>query len=129
MKLTMFEIVQIPGLFVKFRGKDLPMKTAYNLNKIGDAVEKETKFYYGELKKIFNKYGEVDDKGQPVFTDEAKHMRKIKDGSQEDAQRELNDLTALEVEFEDKLQISLDSLEKLEVSIDELRPLIPFIKE
>lgn len=125
----MFEIIQIPGLFSKLRGQDLPMRTAYNLNKIADAIDKETKFYYEELKKIFSKYGEVDEEGKPVFSDSDKRMRKIKDDCHEEAQKELNELTTLEVEFEDRFQIPLSSLEKLEISIDELRPLIPFITE
>lgn len=129
MKLTMFEVVQIAPVFAKLTGKGLPLRTAYNLNKIAEVVDKESVFYYDTLKKVFEKYGDSDADGQPIFTDIEKRMRKIKDDSREEAMRELNELTSLEIEFSDKLQIPLTSLEKVEISIDDLHPLVPFITD
>lgn len=129
MKLTMLEVIQVPLVFEKLRAQALPLRVAYTLNKIADAIDKETRFYYAELKKIFDKYGAVDEHGEPIFSDPEHRMRKIKEEFREETQRELNELTSLEVDFDSKLVIPLSGLENVNISIDELRPLVPFISD
>lgn len=123
----MFEVIQVNPVFTKLAGKEIPLRAAYSLNKIAEAVDKESSFYFNMLKKIFEKYGDVDSNGEPIFSDEGKRMRKVKEVYREVAQKELNELGAMEVTFDDRLKIPIESLEKIEISIDELHPLLPFL--
>lgn len=126
MKIFMSDVLKFQELYNKLKDKQIPLKTAYKLNKIFLLVDKEAQFYQSKFAEIVNKYAERDENGQYVMNDPS--SVKIQADKLDDCQKELNELVALDIECP-ATPIKLEELESLEIGLGEMSALMPFIEE
>lgn len=113
-------------LYLKIREQNLPLKTAYKLNKLARRLETEQTFYQENLRKILAQYTEKDENGEIKF-DEAGNVVLIRETIQE-CNKELAELQNLIIE-DVGVEFTLDELGGLEVSPMELSCLFSLITE
>lgn len=106
----------------------LPLKAAYKLNKIKQAIVKESEFYGEKFQEIVNQYAQHDENGELVYSEDGNQIL-IKDGMVEDCNKAIEDLQNLEIQI-DNCNLKLDDLgENLECTPEQLEALMPFITE
>lgn len=109
-----------------FGQQNLPLKVAYKLNKIKQAVDKESDFYSEKFQEIINNYAKKDEEGNLVFSEDGEQIM-IQDGKIEECNKALEDLQNLEVEI-DNYNLTIDDFgEDLTCTPDELETLMPFL--
>lgn len=123
--VQMYEILNSNKLFEELQEQKLPIRVAYKLNKISDAIAKEIKFYTDSLAKITTEYSVKDETGRPVIEDGG--VRIIPE-SLEECQGKLEELNSLTLEL-DAPYLTLDELDTLEVSFSNMKILSKFITE
>jgi len=128
MKLKMFEVLDISQFYQLIRTFKLPIKTTYKLSKLSNLVDKETSFYQEEFKKIIEEYGQKDDDGNLVLTEDKNSVKILPDKDKE-AQKKIQDLMNLDVEIETAIEFNIEDFGNIELSLDSLLPMMPFIKE
>lgn len=124
--MKIFEALNFLNFYTKIREKDMPIKTAYKLNKLARRLENEQVFYQEKIQKILNQYAIKDEDGN-IKPDETGNIRLVAE-TVEDCEKELNELQNLEIE-DINVSFTLDELEGLQVSPMELSSLFSLITE
>lgn len=117
MKVKLSEIVNARQALQKMMTKELPIKTAYRLSKLVNAVNDELGNFEDQRKKLVEKYGEK--KGEEVVVP--------KDKAQ-DFQKDMQELLDVEVKI-DFDPISLSDIGEISLSPVDITLLDSFIKE
>lgn len=123
--VQMSDVLGARSLFTKINSQNLPIKTAYKLTKIFDAIEKELNFYSSSLTKITDKFAMKDENGD--FVIEGDGIR-INPEYMTECQEKINELNNLSLTLETPF-LTLDELEHLEISLTEMKLLSKFICE
>ena len=109
------EIVSAVPALGKLTAANLRLKTAYELKKTADILQKEVDFFEQERQKILEKYGKVQEDGAVLIPAE----------QQTQADEEYARLLSMEVQPDfSRLQISVSEDAKL--SVNDLAALAPF---
>lgn len=127
MNIKLVEILKFENFYSKIKEKKLPIKTTYKLTKFFNKVDEEIKFFQTRIKEICETYGERDENNNFIPLEGGAGI-KVKEDKIEECQKEIYDLSNLEVEIP-AISISLEELEGLELSIEELYPILSFIEE
>ena len=127
MKIKMYQILEFENIYNKLKDEKMSVKTAYKFSKLTREIENERFFYQTKLQSIIETYGEKDDEGNFVLTED-KNGVQIKKGEIEKCQREVAELTNLDVEI-NGIEISIEELESFELTLQDMEILMPFIKE
>lgn len=124
--ITMDQLINFRNNNNFFGQQNLPLKVAYKLNKIKQAVDKEGDFYSEKFQEIINNYAKKDEEGNLVFSEDGEQIM-IQDGKIEECNKALEDLQNLEVEI-DNYNLTIDDFgEDLTCTPDELETLMPFL--
>ena len=124
--ITMDQLINFRNSNNFFGQQNLPLKVAYKLNKIKQAVDKEGDFYSEKFQEIINNYAKKDEEGNLVFSEDGEQIM-IQDGKIEECNKALEDLQNLEVEI-DNYNLTIDDFgEDLTCTPDELETLMPFL--
>ena len=126
MKITMEQVFKVLDIYRRVKGLKVQAKIAYKFNKLCSSLEKDADFYNEELNKIVQQYGEKEEDGSFKRTPDGGVQ--VKEGQIESAQKDINNLLALEVDVPD-IDFTVDELDGLELSIEEFNSMLPFIKE
>lgn len=124
--MKIVEALNFLELYLKIREQNLPLKTAYKLNKLARRLENEQTFYHENLRKILSQYAEKDENGEIKF-DETGNIVLIRETIQE-CNKELTELQNLIIE-DIGVEFTLDELGGLEISPMELSCLFSLITE
>lgn len=127
--MKMYEVLDLPAFYAKLKQINLPIKTAYKLNKIFAACDAEVQFYQTQFKDIIESYAEKDIDGNFIYIDDEQKAVKVKEGKESECQQKMNELLNLDVDIKCDSLLTLDELGFLNLSIEEYKPLFPFIKE
>ena len=127
MKIKMYQILEFENIYNKLKDEKMSVKTAYKFSKLTREIENERFFYQTKLQSIIETYGEKDDEGNFVLTED-KNGVQIKKGEIEKCQREVAELTNLDVEI-NGIEISIEELENFKLTLQDMEILVPFIKE
>lgn len=125
MKIKLVEILNFQSFYETIKNKKLPIKTAYKFTKFFNKVDEEIVFYQTKIREISEAYGERDEKGDLVFLEDGRGV-KVQESKIAECQKEIQDLTTLEVEIDD-ISFSTSELEGLELTVEELYPVMSFI--
>ena len=128
MNITLEQVMAINGLLQKIKDQKMPIKTSYKLVQLANEIELKVKFFEEKMQQIISDYGEKDEDGEFKKTEEGTGII-IKPNCAEVCQKEIFELSNLEVELKDNHAFSLDELDGIEFSIEDLKILMPFIKE
>ena len=125
--VTMQQALDFRKAYNFFNEIKLPLKAAYKLTKIKQAVEKETEYYGEKFQEIVDTYAKKDEDGNLMYSKDGSQIL-IKDGMIAECNQKLEDLQNLEVQIEN-YGLTLDDLgENLECTPDELEALMPFME-
>ena len=124
--VTMQQALDFRKAYNFFNEIKLPLKAAYKLTKIKNAVEKETDYYGEKFQEIVNTYAKKDDEGNLMYNEDGTQIL-IKDGMITECNQALEELHNLEIGIEN-YNLSIDDLgEGIEVTTDDLDALMPFL--
>lgn len=124
--VTMQEALDFRRAYNFFNEIKLPLKAAYKLTKIKQAVEKETEYYGEKFQEIVDTYAKKDDDGNLMYNEDGTQIL-IKDGMVAECNQKLEELHTLEIGIEN-YNLSIDDLgDDVEVTTDDLDALMPFL--
>lgn len=126
MKISMSKILDLQELYPKLSSQPLPIGTTYKLTKLFNVVKSEAEFYTTNLDKIISEFGQKDENGNFILTEDQKGVRIDQDKIPEVESR-LQELWNIEVELP-SITFKLSELEKVELSVQEFNNLLPFIE-
>lgn len=127
MQLKMQDLLGFTNFHETVKDKKIPIKTAYKLAKLSNAIEKEVVFYQEKLKEIIMEYAELNSDGVPTQTEDGQGI-KIQKGREEECTKAIVDLQEIEVNLPD-IVFTLEEFNDLELTFVELGYALPFISE
>lgn len=127
MMVKMYQILEFENFYNKIKDVKMSIKTAYKFSKLMREIDNERTFYQTKLQFIIDTYGERDNEGNFVLTQD-KNGVQIKKTELEKCQKELTELSNLDIEI-NGVEISIEELENFELTLQDLNILMPFIKE
>ena len=127
MTIKITKALDLEALKSQINKQKAPIKVAYKFSKLFSQLEESTNFYREKLQEIIDTYAERDENGEMVPATDGAGVQIQKDRIPE-CQKELNELTGLEIEAPDIL-FTLDELEGFDLSIEQFDLLLPFIAE
>lgn len=127
MKIKMYQILEFENFYNKIKDVKMPIKTAYKFSKLLREIDNEKLFYQTKLQSIIDTYGERDNDGKFILTQDGNGVQ-IKKAELEKCQKEIIELSNLEAEI-NGIEISIEELENFDLTIQDINILMPFIKE
>ena len=123
--VTMQQALDFRKAYNFFNEIKLPLKAAYKLTKIKNAVEKETDYYGEKFQEIVDTYAKKDENGELQYNEDGTQIL-IKDGMIVECNQKLEELHNLEIGIEN-YNLSIEDLgEGIEVTTEDLDALMPF---
>lgn len=124
--VTMDQIIDFRRQGDVFNGVNLPLKVAYKLNKIKQAVNAEGDFYTEKFREIIDKYAKKDADGKIELSEDENQIM-IQEDKIDVCDEELTALQELTVEI-DNLGLSIDDFgDDLQCTPEALEVLMPFL--
>ena len=124
--VTMQQALDFRRAYGIFNEIKLPLKAAYKLTKIKNAVEKETEYYGEKFQEIVDTYAQKDENGNLKYNEDGSQIL-IKDGMVMECNQKLEELHNLEVGIEN-YNLTIDDLgDGIEVTAGDLDALMPFL--
>lgn len=125
MKLKMIDIINFNVFYDEIRTKKLPLKVLFNLSKLATSVETNLKFYQEKFQSILDEYGEKDDNGNLVPTENGRGV-KVRPGTEPACVKEITELQNLEIELPD-IKFDIEEFGDIELSLEIFQIIAPFI--
>lgn len=123
--VTMQQALDFRKAYNFFNEIKLPLKAAYKLTKIKQAVEKETEYYAEKFQEIVDTYAKKDENGNLMYNEDGSQIL-IKDGMVMECNQKLEELHNLEIGIENYNLTIEDLGEGIEVTTEDLDALMPF---
>ena len=127
MKVRMYQVLDFETIYNKIKDIKMPIKTTYNFAKLAREINEEKLFYQQELQRIIDNFGERDENGNFVLTEDKSGVQ-IKKENLNECQKEIIALSNLEVEIKG-INLNIDELENVELTLPEMEILMAFIEE
>ena len=124
--VTMQQALDFRRAYNVFNEVKLPLKAAYKLTKIKNAVENETQYYGEKFQEIVDTYAQKDENGNLKYNEDGTQIL-IKDGMIMECNQKLEELHNLEIGIEN-YNLTIDDLgDSIEVTAGDLDALMPFL--
>lgn len=127
MTLKIQDILGFASFYEVAKSAKLPIKTSYRLNQLNKAISEELQFYREKVQIIIKQFGELDENGNPILTEDGKGV-KLRPGMENECSLAMQELQTLEITLPD-ICFSIEELGSMELSASEIEAIIPFIKE
>ena len=127
MFIKIIDIISAAQLYENLKKVSLSINTLYKLSRLKKEIDFHLLFYKDNLLKIIEEYGERDDEGKLLKTDDDYGIL-IKKEKIAICQDKVNDLLNLQIEIPD-LFFSLEEFENIEMTLEDFQVLSSFIKE
>lgn len=127
MQLTMQDILGFAGFYDSVKSQKLSMKTAYRLAQLAKAVEEELAFYREKVQMIINEYGEKNENGELIPTEDGNGV-KLRPGTEKECFEAMRELQEIEVTLPD-VKFSIEDFGDVELNSTEMASIFPFIEE
>lgn len=114
MTIVLNELMNFTDIYAQLKDKKMSFKTSYNLRRLAASTEEHMSFYYDELQKIINTYGDRDENGNLVLIDDNQAI-KIKQESLPECQSKINELLLTPVDIPD-MTFAIEDLENFELT-------------
>ena len=122
------EILQILEIRSQILEQKLPIKTSYKLTRFFSELDNEVKFFNETLQKIIDEYGQKDEDGNFVLTDNKQGV-KIQEDKYNECMSKMTELNNLEVNLSYIPEFKLSELEPLNLEMKYISLLLPYIIE
>ena len=126
MTTTMSNIINFNVFYDEVRNAKIPLKLAFKLSNLTKAINEKTEFYREELQKIFKEYGELDENGNILPTEDGRGV-KVKPGTEMECMTKINELHSLEVELPD-ITFDIEEFGDIEMTLEVFNIITPFLK-
>jgi hypothetical protein len=127
MKLKMLNIINFNIFYEEIKTNKLPFKMAYKLSNLTKAIETNLQFYQEKIQEILREYGELDENGDLVPTDDGKGV-KVKPGTEIACMTEINELQNVEIELPD-IKFTIEEFDNIELPLEVFQIIMPFIQD
>lgn len=127
MQLKMQDILNFPVFYETVKSQKLSMKIAYRLAQLSKAIDGELQFYREKLQAIVQEYGEMDENGQPVSTEDGRGI-KLRPDTEMQCMAAMHELQMLDVNLPE-IKFHLEDFGDIELSMTEMAAVLPFIEE
>ena len=127
MQLKMQDILGFSVFYETVKSQKLSMKIAYRLAQLAKAIDGELQFYREKLQAIIQEYGEMDEEGKPVSTEDGNGI-KLRPGTDMQCMAAMQELQMLDVTLPD-IKFHLEDFGDIELSMTEMAAILPFIEE
>ena len=122
----MSNIINFNVFYDEVRNAKIPLKLAFKLSNLTKAINEKTEFYREELQKILQEYGEFDENGNIIPTNDGRGV-KVKPGTEMECMTKINELQSLEVELPD-ITFDIEEFGDIELTLDVFSIITPFLK-
>lgn len=127
MQLKMQDILNFSDFYNSVKTQKITMKTAYRLAQLAKAIETELQFYREKLQAIIAEYGEKDENGQPIPTEDGGGI-KLRPGSEQECVAAMQELQELEITLPD-IKFNIEDFGSIELSVENISAILPFVEE
>lgn len=127
MQLKMQDIIGFTAFYETVKTQKLSMKTAYRLTQLAKAIDGELQFYREKLQSIIQQFGELNENGQPIPTEDGDGI-KLRPGTETECFAAMSELQNFEVELPD-IKFHIEDFGNIELSSTEMIAVLPFIEE
>ena len=127
MQLKMQDILGFTAFYETVKAQRLSMKTAYRLTQLAKAIDEELQFYREKLQSIIQQFGELNENGQPILTEDGGGI-KLRPGTETECVAAMSELQNFEVELPD-IKFHVEDFGNIELSSTEMIAVLPFIEE
>ena len=103
----------------------LPIKTAYKISRLSNAIDQEIAFYQTKFREIVEEHCQKDESGNYVPTADGRGFQIIP-GKEAECNQAMIDLHSLEIELPD-ITFSIDEFDGMELTVNDLSGIMPFI--
>lgn len=126
MEIELIKAVNFSNFYEKIKNQKLPFNLAHSFFQLKKELDSHISFYYEKINEIIFEFGEKDEKGELIPTEDGTGI-KIKKEKSFLCQEKINELSNIKIEIKD-YHFNTNDLSILEVSIEDLYDLIPLIK-
>ena len=127
MQLKMQDILNFSDFYNSVKTQKITMKTAYRLAQLAKTIETELQFYREKLQAIIAEYGEKDENGQPIPTEDGGGI-KLRPGSEQECVAAMQELQELEITLPD-IKFNIEDFGSIELSVENISAILPFVEE
>lgn len=127
MTKQMSQIIHFNLFYQEVKSTKIPVKTAYKLNKLINAINEHAAFYQEQILNLLKDHAEKDTEGEYIYTNDNIGV-KIKKESQQEFAEKANELLALDVELPD-ITFSIEEFGDIELSMEVFNIITPFLNE
>jgi hypothetical protein len=120
-----FQLLQIRN---QIMDKKLPIKTSYKFTRFFEELEKESKYFNDTFQNLIDEYGEKDENGEYILTEDKKGVQ-IKKEKLQECMDKINELNDIEVHLEYEPKFTLEELDGLDLEMKYISLLMPYISE
>lgn len=120
-----FQLLEIRNLLIE---QKLPIRVSYKFSRFFAELENESKFFNEAMQKLIEEYGERDEHGNFIQTEDGQGIKVQKDKFNECMER-IEELNNLEINLSYVPDFTLDELELLNLEMKYITLLLPYIKD
>lgn len=125
MTVKMLKIINFGYFYNEVKAEKLSFKVLYKLSILAKAIDEKTEFYREKLREILREYGELDENGNLIPTEDGNGI-KLKPGTEPECTVKVNELQALDVELPD-IKFDIDDFGDIELTMDVFNLITPFL--
>lgn len=127
MQTQMQQLLSFSEFYNEIKSQKLSIKTAYRLAQLNRAIENELQFYQDKVQSILQEYGEHDENGQLVPTEDGRGV-KLMPGTEHKCYAAMAELQSLDVELPD-IKFNIEEFGEATLSPEHMEAILPFIEE
>jgi hypothetical protein len=127
MTITLSKLIHFSKFYNEVKATKIPVKTAYKLNKLANAIDEQNQFYGEQLNLILGDCAERCEKGNYISTNDSVGVKIFDDKQQEFVDR-VNELLLLEVELPD-VTFDIEEFGNIELTMESFNLITPFLKD
>ena len=127
--MILVDAVNFQQVYNELATMRLPIKVAYGLQKLYNALKPDNDFFDNRIKEIIEGYAKKDEEGNPILTSDGRGIE-VEEDKREECNKEINELYQTEITAPD-VNLTLEDLttvEGLELTIPQLEILGKFLK-
>ena len=125
MIVRMYEIINFDYFYNEVKNQKLPFKILYKLSNLAKAIEEKTAFYREKLQEVLKEYGELDENGNLIPTDDGRGI-KIRIGTEHECYTKVDELQSLEVDMPE-IKFDIEDFGDIEMTIETFNLIRPFL--
>lgn len=127
MTIKMHELLNFDTFYVSVKSQKLPIKTAYKLSQLFNAVKTNLAFYQEKFQELIKRYGQLDSEGNLVVTEDGKGI-KLLEGFEQECLQAMEELDQMEVDLPN-IKFSVSDFDGIGITLEDMTILMPFIED